>query len=159
MTATETAESEIPQTDRTQLVRYAADCAERVLHLAGPLRPNAEAAIQAARAWAESPTEERRQACRETADRAYLDSVLSAAFVAVFGDRTVKKAHSSAVLAAALAGKAAVCGDSALFAAGAAEAATGVRHTGSAPGAERAWQAERRKFYGLPAPNAGGVEG
>ncbi len=150
MTENEATENETPTSERIRWVRYAADCAERVLHLAGPQRPDAEAAIQAARAWADDPTGERRETCRETADRAYLGATLTASLSLIFGNRAVKAIQSTAAFSAALAAKAAVCGDATTFAAHAVDAAIDAAHdAGSAPGAEQAWQAERRKFYGL----------
>jgi hypothetical protein len=136
-----------------RLVRYAADCAARVIHLTGEGRPYATAAIQAARDFADDPTCERLQACINAADLAFTVSYMGSTLAIIHGDSAVRAVHSSAVLAAALAAKAAVFDDVTIFAAraaeAAAEAATGALHAGPAPGAEQAWQAERRKFYGL----------
>ena len=53
--------------ERIRRVRYAADCAERVLPIAGKARHQAEEAIRAARAWADEPTEARRIAAKDAA--------------------------------------------------------------------------------------------
>ena len=49
-----------PEVTQAQLVHCAADCAETVAHL--NTDPRVMAAINAARAWADNPTEENRQA-------------------------------------------------------------------------------------------------
>lgn len=118
-----------------RLVRYAADCAERVIDLTGPERPQAEAAIQAARAWADDPTEEHRLRAKHAAKavssnlresfspaECSSDAAANAAFSAVF--------HHDADYASA----------AAIFA----RLAVENRAT------EVAWQAERRQYYGLP---------
>ena len=93
--ASETTPNTANESERVRWVRYACDCAERVLPLAGPARPQVEAAIRAAREWCDHPTEERREACRQAADAAARAAVYAAA------------------------------------------------------SAERAWQSDRRRFYGL----------
>ena len=111
-----------PEPERIRWVRFAADCAEHVLHLTGTARPQAEAAIKAARAWADDPIEERRQAAEQAARAA-----AHAAYVAYYTDRADYAANNATLYAADAAANAAT------------------DHN-----AERAWQAERRKFYGLP---------
>jgi hypothetical protein len=59
-------------------VRLAADFAERVVHLAGEGRPAAEAAIAAARAWADNPCEETRLAALRAARAAAADAARAA---------------------------------------------------------------------------------
>ena len=123
-----------PDPDRTQLVRYAADCAERVLHLAGEYRPQAETAIRAARAWADDPTEKRLLACGKAASNAQVfdsDCAANAADAAAYAARTAIDPAASVEASAKAAEAAAEVG----------RASTYID--------ERAWQKERRRFYGL----------
>ena len=119
--------------EKTRWVRYAADCAERVLGLTGQYRPQAEAAIRAARAWADNPTEELQETCRVAANAVPLVEGTPAA-----------AASASAAYAAA---SALFGGRASLAAAVAVDAASmafvNPHHV------ERAWQAERRRHYGL----------
>ena len=122
--------------ERTQWVRYAADCAERVVHLAGEYRPQAEAAIRAARAWADDPTEKRLLECgKADSDARVFDSdcAANAADAAAYAARTAIDPAASVEAR----GKAAEA---------AAKAAAATEYE-----KERAWQKERRRFYGLEA--------
>jgi len=92
----------LPEDHKPQIVRFAADCAEHVLHLwetryPKDLRPRE--AINAARKWADEPTEENRQAAADAARAA--DTAADAARAAVW----------SAAAAAALAANAAWVAD------------------------------------------------
>ena len=136
-----------PESERIRWVRYACDCAERVVHLAGSARPQAEAAIRAAREWADAPSETMRRKARGAASAAYYAA----------GSRRNTAAYAAGNAAYA-AGNAAHAAD-AFFAvdfAAAADAFFAVDFAAAAAFAaadratERAWQAERRKYYGLP---------
>jgi hypothetical protein len=122
--------------ERIRWVRYATDCAERVRGLTGEYRPQAEAAIRAARAWADDPTEKRLLACGKAASNAAVfdsDCAAHAADAAAYAARTPIDTTAS-VEASAKAAEAA------------AEAAKVSTYE-----IERAWQADRRRFYGLEA--------
>ena len=67
-------------------VRFAADCAEHVLHLTGTARPEAEAAIRAAREWADEPSEQNREAAEQAAIDAEAAAVYADADFAFAGD-------------------------------------------------------------------------
>ena len=124
-----------PDPDRTQWVRYAADCAERVVHLAGEYRPQAEAAIRAARAWADDPTEKRLLECgKADSDARVFDSSDCAA---------------TAADAAAYAARTAIDPAASLEARGKAAEAAAKAAAATEYEKERAWQKERRRFYGL----------
>ena len=131
--------------ERIRWVRYAADCAEHVLPLAGKTCPEAESAIHAARAWCDGPTRERRGAAFEA-----LAATARAARAATAAARAAR-ATAHAVDAAYAAVYAAVY-DSVFVAKTTAYAAsTAVYNSsdGAAKSEEHAWQAERRRFYGL----------
>lgn len=122
--------------EKTRWVRYAADCAERVLGMTDQYRPQAEAAIRAARKWVDDPTSEQARACQQ-------------AVIAL--DHVTDPASVSAATMAAV---------SAAFAAEAAYSQYSVALVGyvehmaaraSWDPSERAWQSERRRFYGLEA--------
>jgi hypothetical protein len=138
--------------DRIRWIRYVADCAEHVLPLSGKARPQAEAAIRAVREWCDDPTEERRIGARRAGEVAY-----AAATDAYFASDSGHLIYATATDAAAdAAGYAAYETSSA--AAGASHAVThasdaaaysaGITYA-AARAAEREWQAERRRFYGL----------
>ena len=127
-----------PEPERIRWVRYAADCAERVLSLTGPARPQAEAAIRAARAWADDPTEER---CCQVAEHA-ADAAVHASSAA---DHAAYVAAYHATHAAAYAADAAAY--AAVHASSAADCAA---NAAADHDVEQAWQAKRRRFYGLP---------
>ena len=158
--------------EQTRWVQWAAECAERVLPLAGEYRAQSEAAIQAARAWAESPTEERRQACEQIS--AILGGELEVVRIEG-GDTPEIWAAGAAAQAAAAASdsRGRYRAESERAADYAAEAVAGVAanamaHRGpgrygavyrAAISVERERQAMRARAYGLPAPNAGATEG
>ncbi len=112
-------------------VRLAADFAERVVHLAGSGRSAAEAAITAARAWADNPCVETRLAA------------LRAARVAA------ATAHAAAYAAFAAAYTATAADAAAYAAATAARVAYDAAYTAATDsGAEKAWQNSRiREVY------------
>ena len=118
-------------------VRYAADCAEHVLCFTDSARPLAEAAIRAARAWADDPTEERREAAADATDDAEGDADYSFGYA--------RDAASAAALAAAIA---------AIYAADAAYSAVSAAYASAyaADVREIAWQIERLRYYGLQYP-------
>ncbi len=120
-----------PEPERIRWVRYAADCAEHVLHLTGSARPHAAAAIRAARAWADKPTYAHRETARQAAHAAHAaHAAACAAGYAAYATHNAGSATNAEYIATCAA-------DCARIAAADYEA-------------ERAWQAERRKFYGLP---------
>ena len=145
-----------PRTDPRAIrwVRFAADCPEHVLCLSDSARPLAEAAIRAARAWADDPTEERREAAADAAE---------AAEEVAFGEtlhHPIGDVAYSAVCAAYAAyfADAAYAADAAHYAAYASDAATLRAHhfvlriggLSALPAAgERDWQLERLRRYGL----------
>jgi hypothetical protein len=117
-------------------VRLAADFAEHVIHLAGKGRPAAEAAIAAARAWADNPCEETQSAALRAARAAYA-AVWAAADAAAAYDAAAYAAFAAARAAADNA-DADACGCAAAYAVDAA----------ADPGAEKAWQISRiRRVY------------
>ena len=120
--------------EKTRWVRYAADCAERVLGLTGQYRPQAEAAIRAAREWVDSPTDERLRACH----------------AAIFEVFIAPGAPPSAPYFAARSAIHVAFFD-ATAAANTASFAVGVASGSDGHDSERAWQADRRRFYGLEA--------
>jgi hypothetical protein len=121
-------------------VRYAADCAEHVLCFTDSARPLAEAAIRAARAWADDPTEERREAAADAADDAEGDADYSFGYA------------RDAVSAAAIAADATT--SAAIYAADAAYSAVSAAYAAAyaADVREIAWQIERLRYYGLQYP-------
>jgi hypothetical protein len=91
-------------------VRLAADFAERVVHLAGEGRPAAEAAIAAARAWADNPCEETQSAAQHAyyatayaSARAYAAANTASAAYAAYAASYAVHAAADAVHAAAYA--------------------------------------------------------
>ena len=135
--------------ERIRWVRYAADCAERVLHLTGAARPQAEAAIQAARAWADEPTDGRRVVAMLAADAA--DELAYEASDAGFEVRADAIWGAAEAAFAASAHGFSMAVSAAKYAA---DSARAVHYLDSiefgAYEAAREWQAERRKFYRLP---------
>ncbi len=118
------------ESERIRWVRYAADCAERVLPLVPPsCRSQAEAAITAARVWADQPTEEHREEAWVAGDTAGDVAIHSAAHAAYAAAHVAYVAHAADHAAYAAAYAAYISAD---------------------PIQERAWQAERRRYYGLP---------
>ena len=148
MSAIKAIKSEVAavEPERIRWVRYAADCAERVLGLTGAKRQQAEAAIRAARAWADNPTPERSGACRTAVDAA------TAADAGAYATTNAAAfAADAAAFAAAAPGPGAVAASyAAANAATAAHAAADTKDSAdSAYTSERAWQAERRRIYRL----------
>ena len=133
-----------PEPERIRWVRYAADCAERVLHLTGTARPQAEAAIKAARAWADDPTDVRLRTARRAANTAF------AAASASDADAAFCATNAAGYAAAADVTYAATPAADAAYAAARADARAAYGEGSNFYLAERAWQAERREFYGLP---------
>ncbi len=109
-------------------VRLAADFAKRVVHLAGEGRPAAEAAIAAARAWADNPCEETRLAALRAARAAAADAAYAA-----------RAAADAAYVAARAADAAAYAADAAFASTRAASAAADAADLE----AEKAWQISR----------------
>ena len=125
--------------EKTRWVRYAADCAERVIDLAAEGRGWAEACIRAARAWADDPSSESlaweaRALHRRTST----------------GNNAVYAAACAARSAGALSSLASIniAKDAAVTAAGAAHLLSLEDYA-----AMLAWQEERRRFYGLSKAN------
>jgi hypothetical protein len=128
-------------------VRLAADFAEHVIHLTGEGRPVAEAAIAAARAWADNPCEETQSAALRAADAAYV-----AAYVAARAAAAATRAADAATRAADAATRAAAYAAYATYAAHAAAFAADAYAARAAAyadlGAEKAWQISRiREVY------------
>jgi hypothetical protein len=100
-------------------VRLAADFAEHVIHLTGEGRPAAEAAIAAARAWADNPCEETQSAALRAARAA--DAAADAAYAAYAYDAAAYAAYAydAAAYAADAAADAAYAYDAAAYAAAA----------------------------------------
>ena len=120
-------------------VRFAADCAEHVLSLTGSARPEAEAAIRSARAWAEEPSEQNREVAERAAE--------AAEDAAIYADADFAYAGDAANTAA---GAAYAAADFAYAAEHAADAACSAY---SAAGADEPdWQLERLRYYGLQYP-------
>jgi hypothetical protein len=115
-------------------VRLAADFAERVVHLAGKGRPAAEAAIAAARAWADNPCEKTQSAALRAARAAYDARVAASAATA--------RAYAAAAYAAHAAADAAFAAAYATYAPDAVAYAA-VAATDADPEAEKAWQNSR----------------
>jgi hypothetical protein len=118
-------------------VRLAADFAERVVHLAGEGRPAAEAAIAAARAWADNPCEETQSAALRAARAAYDARV---AYAAAADTAYAAAAYAYAAADAAYAAYAAA---RAAYASAAAAARAAYTAAAADPGAEKAWQISR----------------
>jgi hypothetical protein len=155
MTGDETTNaSTTPPNEQICWVRYAADCAERVLDLTGEYRHLAEAAIQAARAWADDPTEERLKACRDASSAAH-DSVRDSAFVFAF---SVRAAGWAALATIDDLDVAALCASRAAAYAADAAAVAAIATVEAVYDGERAWQTRRRRHY-WPTSNAGATEG
>ena len=118
------------ESERVQWVRYAADCAERVLPIVPPrFRGQAEAAIVAARLWADEPTEMHRTDAWMAAYAATCIAASDCVYAAVYAADAA--AHATHAIYAGYAAVSAVCAS-------------------LDPAQERVWQAERRKYYGLP---------
>jgi hypothetical protein len=115
-------------------VRLAADFAEHVIHLAGEGRPVVEAAIAAARAWADNPCEETQSAAQRAARVAYAAHAAYAATYAADAAYAARAAH-----AAYAAAYATYTPDAAAYAAVAAADAA----SAADPEAEEAWQISR----------------
>jgi hypothetical protein len=146
-------------------VRLAADFAERVVHLAGEGRPAAEAAIAAARAWADNPCEKTQSAALRAAydARAAAYDARAAAYDARAAAYAADAADAAADAAAYAAAYAADAADAAAYAADAADAAAYAAayatytpdavacgcaaayavDAAAEPGEERAWQISR----------------
>lgn len=124
-------------TKKVRLVRYACDCAERVISKTGEFRPEAEAAIAAARAWCDRPTKEREKAVCRASDAAY-DGVRSAAVYNNYAAYALYAAYSAAYFFNTK--------DFYTYAAATAKCAAEISNDYAA---EIKWQAERRRFYGL----------
>lgn len=137
MSAIETIKSELGavEPERIRWVRYAADCAERVVDITGPNRSLAEAAIRAAREWADDPTPERVRTCKLAVIA--LDPVT---------DPASAGADTAAAASAAWAAEAVYSQDPVSEVAGNAEYTAAYASWDSS---ERAWQADRRRIYGL----------
>ena len=131
--------------DSRTWTKYAADCAERVLPLTGAKRPQAEAAIVAARAWANNPTKERRNVARQI-----IAETESIAFH-LDDDTTEGKAASLAMMSAALSAKVPTVLDEDATAMRAESAAINAALIAdiSTVDAEQQWHAKRRHFYAL----------
>ena len=153
MTESEATENKTPTRERIRWVRYAADCAERVLHLAGPHQPKAEAVIQAARAWADDPTGERLDALRGAGADASRESFhLLSDSETHYIRYDVRNIRSNALRAACHVADTAILGNPIYYAVSAAweaEKAATLARTLPAPTPEQAWQEERLKFYGF----------
>lgn len=143
--------------ERVRWVRFAADCAEHILCLADSSRPQTEAAVQAAREWADDPIEERREAegrAAEAAEGAAFETLHQPVGV-------VTEAAADAAYAAYFADAATYAADTAYYAAYASDASTLRVHRSvlriggrsALPDAgERDWQAGRLRYYGLRYP-------
>ena len=127
--------------EKTHWVRYAADCAEQVVDLAGMWRSEAWTAIRAARGWADAPTPGGALAAISAAFRAEYVDTSATPYAVYYVIRAAASAARAAVAsnAAPLAGYAADYSIRAVVASG----------NGSAVESVRAWQAERRRHYGL----------
>lgn len=112
-------------------VRYAADCAERVLPLTGDGRPQAEAAIKAARAWADCPCEEHEESADAAARTVRTTRIVDSAIHAV--DAATKTATSAT-------------GDTTRAVRDAEMAASYARR--AIEDAEKEWQTRRLQLYG-----------
>lgn len=144
------------ESEHIRWVRYAADCAERVLPLTGTVRPQADAAIRAARVWADEPTEAHRlaaiAAAHDTLD-AYDPTCIPAyvAYPAIAAIRdaalTVTYVKSTSYAARVVAARAV---EATSRAARAAPPTVADDIETKARERERVWQTARRWYYGLP---------